>query len=59
MHHGSYDDERKSFTRMEQYCDEFNLKRMSKTHKEIYISDSRKTPKEKLKTVLRFKVEHS
>jgi hypothetical protein len=59
MHHGSYDDEHRSFTRMEQYCDVHNLKRVSYTHREIYISDNRKTPTEKLKTVLHFMVEHS
>jgi hypothetical protein len=57
MHHGSYDDEPASFARMEQYCEENNLKRISKLHKEIYISDVRKTKPEKLKTVLRFKVD--
>ncbi|CAM3469638.1 GyrI-like domain-containing protein [Paenibacillus lupini] len=57
MHHGSYDDEPASFARMEQYCEENYLKRISKLHKEIYISDVRKTKPEKLKTVLRFKVD--
>lgn len=33
------------------------LRRVSKTHREIYISDFRKTVSEKLKTVLRFKTE--
>ena len=40
----------------EQYCSENNLKRIEKTHKEIYISDARRTLPERLKTVLRFKV---
>ncbi|MDK2801349.1 MAG: hypothetical protein PWQ70_2968, partial [Clostridiales bacterium] len=31
--------------------------RTSRSHREIYITDARKTPAEKLKTVLRFKVE--
>lgn len=57
MHLGSYDDEWKTFERMEAYCAENHLKRAEKTHKEIYISDPRKTAPEKLKTVLRFKVE--
>ena len=56
MHIGSYDDEPKTFERMEQFCLENNLKRAEKTHKEIYISDMRRTAPEKLKTVLRFKV---
>jgi len=34
-----------------------NLKRQSKIHKEIYLSDFRKVAPEKLKTVLRFNVE--
>lgn len=56
MHIGSYDDEPKTFELMEQFCLQNNLKRAEKTHREIYISDTRKTPPEKLKTVLRFKV---
>lgn len=56
MHIGSYDDEPATFALMEQYCDQNNLKRIEKTHKEIYISDPRRTSPEKLKTVLRFKV---
>ncbi|NLY80417.1 MAG: hypothetical protein GX072_11185 [Lysinibacillus sp.] len=56
MHIGSYDDEPKTFELMEQFCAENNLKRAEKTHREIYISDVRKTAPEKLKTVLRFKV---
>ncbi|WP_425517494.1 GyrI-like domain-containing protein [Paenibacillus agaridevorans] len=57
MHHGSYDDEPQSFAKMERYCDEHGLKRISKVHKEIYISDPRKTQADKLRTVLRFRVE--
>ncbi|MEK4869459.1 GyrI-like domain-containing protein [Niallia sp. FSL W8-1348] len=56
MHVGSYDDEPKTFELMEQFCLQNNLKRAEKTHKEIYISDIRKTSPEKLKTVLRYKV---
>ena len=57
MHEGSYDEEPKTFQLMEEYCTQNNLKRAEKTHKEIYISDPRKTVPEKLKTVLRFKVD--
>ncbi|AEB31162.1 hypothetical protein CAR_c25110 [Carnobacterium sp. 17-4] len=56
MHIGSYDNESETFDLMEQYCSQNNLKRAEKTHKEIYISDARRTATEKLKTVLRFKV---
>lgn len=58
LHTGSYDDEPASFSKMEEFCAQNNLKRTYKTHREIYISDARKTQPDKLKTVLRFKVEH-
>ena len=57
MHVGSYDDEPASFARMEEFCAENGWIRKSKLHREIYISDPRKTVPEKRKTVLRFGVE--
>lgn len=57
MHKGSYDNEPASFALMEQYCKENKLKRKSKVHREIYLSDARKTQLDKLNTVLRFGVE--
>lgn len=57
MHFGPYDSEPQSFSRMEEFCEKNNLKRKSKIHREIYISDVRKTSPEKLKTVLRFEAE--
>ncbi|MFC5465237.1 GyrI-like domain-containing protein [Lederbergia graminis] len=57
MHLGSYDNESETFSIMENYCEEQGYKRKSKIHREIYISDPRKTAPEKLKTVLRFKIE--
>lgn len=56
LHVGSYDDEPRSFKRMKKYCEENNLERASENHREIYITDARKTEKDKLKTVLRYKV---
>lgn len=58
LHIGSYDDEIKSFEIMKEYCTENNLERISKVHREIYISDARKTEKDKLKTVLRYQVSY-
>ena len=57
LHLGSYDDEPESFRIMESFAETENLKRISKTHREIYLTDARKTAPEKLKTVLRFGVE--
>ncbi|WP_042349913.1 GyrI-like domain-containing protein [Bacillus massiliigorillae] len=57
LHIGSYDDESASFAKMDEYCEQHNLSRISRTHREIYISDPRKVQRDKLKTVLRFEVE--
>jgi len=57
MHLGSYAHEYETFKIMEEYCLQQSLKRKSKQHREIYISDPRNTAPEKLKTDLRFKVE--
>ena len=56
VHLGSYDTEPASFSVMEQYCIKNGYKRISKDHKEIYITDARRVSSEKLKTTLRFKV---
>lgn len=56
LHIGSFNTEEKSFTIMENFAKDNNLQRHSKVHKEIYLSDFRKVASDKLKTVLRFKV---
>ncbi|MCA0753588.1 GyrI-like domain-containing protein [Paenibacillus sp. N4] len=56
MHMGSFDEEPESFARMEVFCIEQGFIRSSKIHREIYLSDPRKTERSKLKTVLRFPV---
>lgn len=56
MHMGSFDNEPESFERMEAFCTEQGFIRTSKIHREIYLSDPRKTEPAKLKTVLRFPV---
>jgi hypothetical protein len=56
LHVGSYDNEHVSFEKMELFAKEQGLIRKSHTHREIYLSDARKTVPEKLKTVLRFQI---
>ncbi|AGX42509.1 GyrI-like domain-containing protein [Clostridium saccharobutylicum] len=56
MHIGSYDDEPQSFEQMKKFIEENNLKRTTLKHREIYLSDARKTEESKLKTVLRYMV---
>lgn len=58
MHIGSFDNEEKSFEIMKQFCEENNILIKNKAHREIYISDFRRTAEEKLKTVLRYMVEY-
>jgi hypothetical protein len=48
LHLGSYDDEPASFNRMEEFAEREGLTRISKSHREIYLSDFRKVPAEKL-----------
>lgn len=55
MHIGSFDSEPESFQLMEEFANKNGLTRVSKIHREVYLSDFRKVPTEKLKTILRFK----
>ena len=49
MHIGSFDDEPASFARMEAYCKEEGFLRTAKTtNREIYLSDPRRVPKDKV-----------
>lgn len=57
VHLGPYDNEPASFKKMEEFCRDHGYVRISKKHKEIYLSDPRKSAPEKLKTILRFQVE--
>ena len=56
LHKGSFDDEANSFAQMEAFCEREGLSRRSKKHREIYLSDFRKTETDKLQTTLRFQV---
>lgn len=56
MHIGSFDNEYKTFEVMKEFCKDNNLLIRNMAHREIYISDFRKTSKDKLKTVLRYRV---
>lgn len=56
MHLGSYDDEPATFQQMNAFIDENGLVKRTKKHREVYLSDPRKTDKSKMKTVLRYMV---
>lgn len=57
LHVGPYDNEAESFGQMERFCIDSELNRKALTHREIYLSDFRRTEPEKLKTVLRFLID--
>jgi hypothetical protein len=57
LHVGSYNSEPKTFEVMNKYCDDNGYRRIQLSHKEIYLSDPKKTPDDQLKTTLRFSVE--
>lgn len=56
LHLGRFEDEPTSFTEMEAFAKVEGVTRLSKMHREIYLSDTRKVSPEKLKTVLRFQL---
>jgi hypothetical protein len=53
LHIGTYDDEPRSFERIHEFCAFNGLERIGKTHREIYLSDPRKSAPDKLRTTLR------
>lgn len=56
MHIGPYDDETRTFEQMKKFIQENDLEIITLAHREIYISDPRRTDPSKLKTVLRYRV---
>ena len=57
LHVGSYDNEPQSFSKMDAFAQELDLKRTSKVHREIYLSNKNRTAEEKQKTILRYSVQ--
>jgi len=56
LHLGSFDEEPLSFEKMETFAENEGHTRLSKAHREIYLSNALKTAPDKLKTVLRFRL---
>lgn len=57
MHVGPFERETETLEQMEIYASNHQLKRVTDSHREIYLTDFNKTAPENLKTVLRFSVE--
>ncbi|CAH0121114.1 hypothetical protein PAE9249_03640 [Paenibacillus sp. CECT 9249] len=56
LHKGSFDDEPVSFAKMDALVAEKGLKRANYIHREIYLTDARKTAPDKRQTILRYQV---
>ena len=57
LHIGSFDNEPATFAIMEDFAKASHVVRQSKLHREIYLSDFKKIPEHRLKTVLRIQLE--
>lgn len=55
LHLGSYDNEKDTFDIMKRYIHDNNLHLNSLVHREIYLSDARRSSPDKLKTILRYR----
>ncbi|MBL6449762.1 GyrI-like domain-containing protein [Fulvivirga sp. 29W222] len=58
MHTGSYNDEKSTIDRLMKFIREHSLK-VNGYHHEIFVSDPRNTPIEKLKTIIRYPVKQA
>lgn len=56
LHIGDYDSEPETFEKMKEFIKTNNLEIKTLVHREIYLSDARRVDKDKLKTVLRYRV---
>lgn len=57
LHIGSFDTEGETFAVMKEFIEENHLRIKTLVHREIYLSDPRKVIDDKLKTLLRYRVE--
>ena len=57
LHLGPFDEEPQSFAKMDTFCQNHQLTRMSNTHREIYLNNLNRTDLSKLKTILRYRVQ--
>ena len=57
LHLGPFEEEPQSFAKMDAFCKNHQLTRISNTHREIYLNNLNRTDPRKLKTILRYKVQ--
>ncbi len=54
LHIGPFDEEPAPFAKMDSFIEEHGLKRLENCHREIYLNNAKRTPKSRLKTILRY-----
>ena len=57
LHLGPFDEEPHSFAKMDAFCQNHQLTRISHTHREIYLNNLNRTDPSKLETILRYRVQ--
>ena len=57
LHVGPFDNEPQTFAKMDAFCPENGLKRCTAYHREIYLNNKNRTAPQKLKTILRYRVQ--
>ena len=57
LHVGPFDNEPQTFAKMDAFCQENGLKRCTSYHREIYLNNKNRTDPQKLKTILRYRVQ--
>ncbi len=57
LHLGPFDEEPHSFAKMDAFCQNQQLTRISHTHREIYLNNLNRIDPSKLKTILRYRVQ--
>ena len=57
LHIGSYDDEPASFEKMDEFAKKNGFNRSKTWHREIYLNNTNRVLKSKLKTILRYTIE--
>lgn len=59
LHVGAYDDEPDSFEKMNRFADENGLVRLENCHREIYLTNAKRVEPDRLRTILRYRVQRA
>lgn len=57
LHIGAFDDELKSFAKLDAFVSKHGISRTNDTHREVYLNNAKRVSKDKLQTILRYTVQ--